>query len=151
MPVLGSVATGNFMPTFQFRVIIDGIGDPLEGFTKVSEIKMEIETIEFRSGMDSGIRKSMGRLKCADVTLERPYQGAAVLDQFYGWFERCTRTHDKRTVWVEFIKPDISTVYTKYTLHGAWPKEWALPPMDAGSSTIGIEKITLAVERAFQA
>jgi phage tail-like protein len=89
----------------------------------------------------------MGRLKCSDVTLERPYQG---LDEFYGWFETCTTQHDKRTVWIEFLRPDIATLVRKYVLYGAWPKEWTLPPMDAGSSTIGIEKIALAVERTMQ-
>jgi phage tail-like protein len=147
MPILGEYPTSVFMPTFQFKVIVDGLGDPMEGFTKISEIKMEIETIEFRSGMDAGIRKSMGRLKCADVTLERPFQG---LDEFYGWFETCTREHDKRTVWIEFLRPNGIDVVRKYALYGAWPKEWVLPAMDAGGSNIGIEKITLAVERSLQ-
>jgi len=146
MAILGTYPTGNYVPTFQFKVTVDGIGDPLEGWTKVSEIKMEIETIEFKGGTDLGVRKSMGRLKCADVSLERPYAGR---DEFYAWFENCTRNHDKRTVWIDFLRPNGDTV-RRYVLYGAFPKEWTLPAMDASASNIGIEKITLAVERAAQ-
>lgn len=43
----------------------------IDGTPKTPAISIAKETIEFRSGMDSGIRKAMGRLKCSDVTLER--------------------------------------------------------------------------------
>jgi len=146
MPILGTYATGSYVPTFQFKVTIEGLGDPMEGWTKVSEVKMEIETIEFKGGTDMGIRKSMGRLKCSDITLERPFQGK---DEFYAWFESCTTTHEKHTVWIEYLRPDGSTV-RKMALYGAWPKSWELPGLDAGGSNIGIEKISLAVERFTQ-
>lgn len=144
--ILGSYPTGSFIGTFQFKVTIEGINDPMEGFTKISEIKKEIESIEWMGGTDSGVRKSMGRVKVNDVTLERPYQG---MDDFYAWFETCTMEHDKRTVTIDFLKPNGDTV-RRYVLLGAFPKDWTLPPMDAGASTVGIEKITLAVENLIQ-
>lgn len=144
--ILGQYPTGSFVGTFQFRVTIEGINDPLEGFTKISEIKKEIETIEFKAGTDTGVRKSMGRVKVGDVTLERPYQG---MDDFYVWFDTCTREHDKRTITIDFLKPNGDTV-RRYVLLGSFPKDWTLPAMDAGASNIGIEKITLAIENMYQ-
>jgi phage tail-like protein len=144
--VLGTYPTGSFIGTFSFRVQVQDINDPFDGFTKISEIKREIETMEWKEGLGKGVRKALGRMKCGDVTLERAYQG---MDDFYAWFETCTRETDKRTVTIDFLRPNGDTV-RRYVLLGAFPKDWTLPAMDATSSTIGIEKITLAVENMYQ-
>lgn len=145
-PVNGTYPTGAFIGTFQFKVQVEGINDPFDGFTKISEIKKEIEIMEWMEGTGRGVRKGLGRMKCGDVSLERAYQG---MDDFYTWFETCTRETDKRTVTIDFLKPNGDTV-RRYVLLGAFPKDWTLPPMDATSSTVGIEKITLAVENMVQ-
>ncbi len=144
--ILGTYPTGNFIGTFQFKVKVEGINDEFDGFTKISEIKKEIETMEWMEGTARGVRKALGRMKCSDVTLERAYQG---MDDFYGWFETCCRETDKRTVTIDFLKPNGSTV-RRYVLLGAFPKEWILPSMDASTSTLGIEKCVLAVENMYQ-
>jgi len=145
-PILGSYPTGSFIGTFSFKVTVEGVNDLFDGFTKISEIKREIETMEWKEGMGRGVRKALGRMKCSDVTLERAYQG---MDDFYAWFEHCTTETDKRTVTIDFLRPNGQTV-RRYVLLGAFPKDWTLPAMDATSSTIGIEKITLAVENMYQ-
>lgn len=145
-PILGTYPTGSFIGTFSFKVQVQDINDPFDGFTKISEIKREIETMEWKEGMGRGVRKALGRMKCSDVTLERAYQG---MDDFYAWFEHCTTETDKRTVTIDFLRPNGQTV-RRYVLLGAFPKDWTLPAMDATSSTIGIEKITLAVENMYQ-
>lgn len=144
--IVGSYATGVYVGSFQFRVTVEGINDPLDGFTKISEIKKTIEPVEFRTGVNPMAHQGLGRTKVEAVTVERAYQG---VDDLYQWFEVCTRERDARTVTIDFLKPNGDTV-RRYILLGAWPSEWTLPAMDAGSSQVGIEKCKFVCENVIQ-
>ena len=134
--------------SFQFRVTVEGINDPLDGFIKVSAIKITTESMDFKHGMDRMVRHADGRSKVEPVTLERVYSG---LDEFSAWRTEVENGNiDRRTVGIEFLRNDGVTVVRKYTLLNAWPSDWELPDMDAGSSNTSVEKITLQVERVIQ-
>lgn len=144
----GATPTNSYMGSFHFRVLIDGINDPLDGFIKVSPIVSTTENVEFKHGMDRSIRKNPGRTVYDDVTLERVYSG---LDEFSQWRQRIVDGEiDRRTVSIEFLRPDGATVVRRYELYNAYPCKWELPEMDAGASNTAVERITLAVERVVQ-
>lgn len=144
----GPNPTNNYMGSFQFRVTVEGINDPLDGFIKVSGVKITTETMDFKHGMDRMVRHAPGRTKVENVTLERVYSG---LDEFAKWRTDIENgTIDRRTVAIEFLRNDGVTVVRKYTLLNAYPCGWTLPDMDAGGSNTAVEKIELAVERVIQ-
>ena len=144
----GPMPTNNYIGSFHFRVQIEGINDPLDGFIKVSPIVSTTENVEFKHGLDRAIRKNPGRTTFEDVVLERVYSG---LDEFSQWRQRIVDGEiDRRTVSIEYLKPDGVTVVRRYELYNTYPCKWELPEMDGGGSNAAIEKITLAVERVVQ-
>lgn len=143
----GANPTNNYIGSFQFRVTIEGINDPLDGFTKVSPITSTTENIDFKHGLDRSVRKAPGRTTFEDITLERVYSG---LDEFSQWRERIVNGElDRRTVSIEYLR-NSGEVVRKYSLYQAYPSKWELPEMDAGASNAATEKITLSVERVVQ-
>jgi phage tail-like protein len=147
MTYAGPNPTGNYIGTFHFRVTVEGINDPLDGFIRVSAVTSETERMEFKHGMDRNVRQAPGRTKFNDITLERVYSG---LDEFHGWRENIVNgIDDRRTVSIEYLKPDGSTM-RRYVMYGSFPYKWELPSMDAGSTQTAVEKITLAVEKVAQ-
>ena len=36
-PILGSYPTGSFIGTFSFKVTVEGVNDPFDGFTKICD------------------------------------------------------------------------------------------------------------------
>jgi phage tail-like protein len=145
MAVIGKVATPDYLPTFTFTVTIDGLSiDPLEGWSKVSGIKWELEEIKTRTGTDfAADRKHPGRLVVSDVTLERPSQGHDVM---YMWSNRCARGEiERHTVHIQMQRANREMV-RQLTLYGAWVKSAGYPDMDATGSNMGMESYTLAVE-----
>jgi len=144
----GKNPTGQYQGGFHFRVTISGINEPMDGFLKISEVTSETEQMTFKHGMDRVVRKAAGRTSFGDITLERVYSG---LDEFSAWRDRIVNGEDdRRTVSIEFLRPDGATVVRRYECYNAYPSKWALPAMDAGSSNPAIEKITIAVERVVQ-
>lgn len=144
----GPNPTNNYLGAHHFRVTIEGINDPLDGFVKVSPIVSTTENIEFKHGLDRSIRKAPGRTNFEDVVLERVYSG---LDEFSAWRQRIVDGDvDRRTVSIEFLRPDGATVVRRYELYNCYPCKWELPEMDGGASNPAVEKITLAVEKVLQ-
>jgi phage tail-like protein len=136
------------MGSFNFRITVAGINDPLDGFTKCSAITTETETIEFKHGMDKLVRKNPGRTKVSDITVERVYSG---LDELAQWRQRIVDgIIDRRAVSIEFLRPDGVTVVRRYDLYNAYPSKWELPDCDASGSNAATEKITLTCERLVQ-
>jgi phage tail-like protein len=144
----GANPTNNYIGSFHFRVKIDGVNDPLDGFIKVSSITSTTENLEFKHGMDRSVRKHPGRTSYDDVVLERVYSG---IDEFSQWRQRIVDGDiDRRTVSIEYLKPDGVTVVRRYELYNTYPSKWELPEMDAGGSNTATERITLSVERVVQ-
>lgn len=139
--------TNNYIGSFHFRVTVEGINDPLDGFLKVSSIVSTTEAMEFKHGLDMTVRKAPGRTTFEDVTLERVYSG---LDEFHAWRKAIEAGNiDRRTISIEFLRPDHTTM-RRYVLLNAYPSKWELPELDAGGSSSAVEKITLSVEQVLQ-
>ncbi len=139
--------TNNYIGSFQFRVKVEGINDPLDGFIKVSPVVSTTENMDFKHGLDRTVRKSPGRTTFEDITLERVYSG---LDEFSLWRQTVVDGKtDRREVSIEYLQRD-DAVVRKYVLIAAYPSKWELPELDAGGSNTAVEKITLSVENVIQ-
>jgi phage tail-like protein len=139
--------TNNYIGSFHFRVTVEGINDPLDGFMKVSSITSTTENVDFKHGLDSSVRKAPGRTTFDAITLERVYSG---LDEFYAWRQAIEAGNiDRRTVSIEFLRSDHSTM-RRYVLLNAYPSKWELPAMDASGSQAAVEKITMESEKVIQ-
>lgn len=139
--------TNNYIGSFHFRVTVEGINDPLDGFMKVSSITSTTENVDFKHGLDSSVRKAPGRTTFDDVTLERVYSG---LDEFYAWRQAIEAGNiDRRTISIEFLRSDHTTM-RRYVLLNAYPSKWELPAMDASGSQAAVEKITISSEKILQ-
>ena len=79
--------TDNYVGSFQFRVYVEGINDPLDGFLKVSTCNSFSEPVEWMHGTNINIRKAPGRNNADDVILTRVYQGHDELARWRRWSE----------------------------------------------------------------
>ncbi|MFH1466873.1 MAG: phage tail protein [Pseudomonadota bacterium] len=132
--------TDNYIGAFSYRVWISGISDPFDGFSKVSALTSASEPVEFKHGLDPTVRKMPGRLSYDDVTLERVYTG---IDAFSEWRRRVEAgVEDPRVVTIE-LRHANREVLRRVILTEAWPVDWHLPEMDAGTSSMAIEAFTL--------
>ena len=139
--------TNNYIGSFHFRITVEGINDPLDGFVKISSIESKTETMEFQHGLDIVTRKAAGRTNWSPVTLTRVYSG---LDEFHAWRKQVEAGNiDRRSVTIEYLRNDHSLV-RKYVLLNAYPEAWKISEQDAGSSNPATEEIILAVEQVLQ-
>lgn len=136
----------NYFGAYYFSVAIDGIeqSDINQTFTKVSGVVSESEPVEFKHGTDPYIRKTVGRTKYEDLSLERIYNGS---DAFYKWrLEIEEGNISRKDVVIRLMKANGDVVRTM-VCRTAWPSKWQLPEMDASGSNPATETITLSVEK----
>jgi len=132
---------------FNFRVDFgDGAGEAQSGFTEVSGLSAEAESIEYRNGAEAQLapRKLSGLTKYGDVTLKRGVIGST---SFWDWF-RATRdgAPERRNVVVQLVSEDRTNVVVSWKLRNAFPIKYVGPTLDARTSEVAIESLTLSVE-----
>lgn len=137
-------------PRFNFLVDL-GTGNtdgPMAGFSECSPIGQVVDVVEYRNGneRENSVRKLTGLNRVANVTLRRGIIGSLDL---YDWINQ-VRNGDQaalRTVRVQLVSEDHSTVVQTWTLLRARPVSHVSGPFDARSSEVAIEELTLAYER----
>ena len=133
---------------FKYRVTL---GETTKlGFSKVSGLQATVGEMIWEEINDpaTGV-KLPDRITLADVTLER---GVDKSSSMYAWYSTVLRTlryqNDKifrRTVTIEVL-PKGEGNGKKFKMFEAWPKVMRWSDLDAGSSGIFIESLTLAHE-----
>jgi phage tail-like protein len=149
-----------FVGSFVFEVTIEGMSGYVNGgFTRVSGISSESEQLAWMQGTDRSVNTAPGKVKYADITLERVFAGR---DAFYNWRRRVelglgisSQGDDpyRKNVEIRLYKRDryatkdlsTGTLVRHMSLKDAWPSRWQLPDLDANSSTMAIETIVLTV------
>ena len=137
-------------PRFNFLVDL-GTGNtagPTAGFSECSPIGQVVDVVEYRNGNDkeNNVRKLTGLTRVANVTFRRGIIGSADL---YEWIDQ-VRNGDQtalRTVTVQLLNEDHSVVVETWKLLRARPISHQSGPLDARSSEVAIEELTLAYER----
>lgn len=139
-------------PYSQFNYLVDlGTGDtdsPQAGFQEVSGLGMEITVAEYRNGneKDNAPRKITGMYKVPDVTLKRGVIGA---EDLYEWLNeiRNGSQDSLRTVTIQLLSEDRSTVAVTWKLNNARPIKYTGPSLNGKGTDVAIEELVLASER----
>jgi phage tail-like protein len=118
------------------------------GFAECSPISLEVAVAEYRNGNDkeNAVRKLTGLQKVADVTLKRGVIGSVAL---YGWLNDI-RNGDQaalRTVTIQLQSEDHTEIVMTWKLLRARIIKHVSGPLNARSSDVAVESITLAYER----
>jgi phage tail-like protein len=130
-----------YVGAFNFKVEIDGVPVENSKFVSVSGVVSTSETMEFMHGDDRYLMKQPGRASFEDIELKRVYQQ---VDSFYMWREEIEKGNvQRKQVQVYLMLPDMITTVRQMTIHESYPSKWELPPMDASSTEVAIETITL--------
>lgn len=135
---------------FAFKYLFSVQARAIEGgFSKVSGISEEIEVVDQRDGSDPfQVRKIKGMHQGGSVTLERGVVGSR--NNLLQWFMDVKKGMPyTANVWVRLMDPDagnrensIFSVRMKY----GWPSKWELGDLDAKSSDLAVETITIVHE-----
>ena len=147
MAIVGTPRT--FHKKFKFVVEIDGIASA--GFQKCSELSVEVANIEYYEGGTLIPNKSPGRMKFADVTLER---GATQDQDFFIWMTMVANALTstglvepafKRNLHVVQQERDGTTI-RRWALFNAWPIKYVAGEWDNGADENVIEQLTLTYD-----
>ena len=144
---------GRFSPavSYQFLVRPAGSGSSVAAFTKMSGIRMQVETLQARSGNDiRGVKEFVPVFTRYDpVTLSRGVVGDNdfmdwILSASAGDFTGPTGANLRRDLDVIAVDERREPLVT-WTLKGALPIGYQLSPMDAARSEVLIEDVIFAV------
>ena len=147
MTVVGNPRS--FHKKFKYVVEIDFLAHA--GFSKCSELSVEVANVQYFEGGSLIPNKSPGRLTFADVTLER---GATVDQDLFKWFQDVAITSSglglvdpsyKRNLDIVQQDRDGSTL-RRWTLFGAWPTKFVAGEWDNESDENVIESVTLTYD-----
>ena len=138
---------------FKFQISLDGT--VVAGLSKMSALRRTTEVVEHREGADpSSSRKSPGRVKYEDVTLER---GVTHDTAFEAWANKVWNfggQNGAESSLADFRKNLVIDVHNEagqkvisYKLYRAWVSEYtALPDLDANANAVAIQTIKLTHE-----
>lgn len=146
------MATYRERPYSQFNFLVNlGTGDTEgaeAGFQEVSGIGLEQTVAEYRNGNErlNAPRKINGMFKVPDVTLKRGLIGA---EDLYDWIKQIKQGEQEaslRTVTIQLLSEDRSTVAATWKLTGARPMKYTAPSFNGKGTDIAIEELVLACE-----
>jgi phage tail-like protein len=150
-----TVNPSRFDPYKDFRFRVKWDGRYVAGVSKVSALRRTTEVVEHRNGGDpSTARKSPGRTSFEPITLER---GVTHDQDFERWANKTWRLGGgagQEVSLKDFRKDLVIELYNEsgqlviaYRIFRAWVSEYqALPALDANSSIVAIQSITLQIE-----
>ncbi len=134
------------LAVFAFSI---SVGGKVAGyFTEVSGLGSETEVIEHKVIADNGseiVQKIPGRLKWGDITLKRGI--TAVLD-VWDWRKLVEdgKVGDARSDGSIFMYDQAGEMTAQWDFLRAWPSKVSGPSINAGSSAVGIEEMTIVHE-----
>ncbi len=147
MTVIGTPRT--FHKKFKFIVEIDSFQSA--GFQKCSELSVEVANIEYHEGGALIPNKSPGRLKFADVTLER---GATQDKDLFDWLTQVADASANAGLVEPTFKRNFDIVQQdrdgstlrRWSLTGAWPIKFVAGAWDNEADENVIESVTLTFD-----
>jgi phage tail-like protein len=134
------------LPNPSFHFIVEA-GFSRIGFTRVHLPALERELIRYREGSDpsDSMRLLPGLARYGDCVLER---GVVAADnEFFGWLNTAqSGSVERRDVTVKLLDASHQPVLV-WRLRSAFPRALNWSVLDAQTSALLIESLTLAVER----
>jgi phage tail-like protein len=139
-------------PYGRFNFLVDlGTGEtdgPEAGFLECGPIASSLSVAEYRNGneKENSPRKLTGLERVDDVTLRRGIIGSLNLYQWYNQVRNGDVTAF-RTVTISLQNEDHTAIVMVWKLLRARPIKYVSGPMNAKTSEVAIEELTLAYER----
>lgn len=144
--------TGNprsYHKKFKFVVEIDGIN--YAGFTKCSELSVEVGKVEHFEGGSLTPNKSPGKVSFPDVTLER---GATQDVDLWNWLSDVVNTASGLGLTDPNYKRNLDIVQQdrdgselrRWALSGAWPVKFVAGEWDNDAEENVVESVTLTFD-----
>ena len=133
------------LQSFMFKVIIhDGTNNVEIGFQKVSGLSREVEVIEYMEGMQDRAYKLAGRESVGEVTFERGMYADSSLQTYYE--KILNNTSARYTIDIEILDRT-KVIRRKFTLSECWFSKYEIGDLDATSSDVIIETLTVQFEQ----
>ena len=129
----------------QFTLEIGGV--ELGRFQAVSGLNWETEVIEYKDTTKEGkvvIRKRPGQTKYPDVTFKR---GMSADGALLKWYQTVIDGKVERKEGSIVVYDLAGDEIDRWNFEAAWPSKWSASDLDAGSDSVMIEEVTIAVER----
>jgi phage tail-like protein len=133
---------------FRFRVEIDGIQQA--GFAECSGLGSEIQVEEYREGNEKSLalRKLPGKVIYPDIVLK---WGVTDSRELYNWHLDVINGKLERKNGSIVLLNDQGEEKLRWNFFDAWPSKWEGPTLNAATSDVAIETLTLTCERQQQA
>jgi phage tail-like protein len=129
----------------QFTLEIGGV--ELGRFQAVSGLNWETEVIEYKDTTKEGkvvIRKRPGQTKYPDVTFKR---GMSADGALLKWYQTVMDGKVERKEGSIVVYDLAGDEIDRWNFEAAWPSKWSASDLEAGSDSVMIEEVTMAVER----
>lgn len=130
------------LQSFMFRVSIPGLPTGV-GFQKVGGLSREVEVVEYLENMYDHTHKLPGRETVSDVTFER---GMYADDYLQGIYEKVFNNNTVRNTVVIQICDRFGKIRREFKCAEAWFSKYECADLDATSSDVIIETLTMAFE-----
>ena len=124
-----------------FALEIDGV--QVGQFQEVSGLSVEVEVIEYKTGEDRVTHKIPGAVRYSDIVLKR---GVAGNDMLWQWFQGSVNGDPDRKNGAVILYDNAGHEAVRYDFYRAFPVKWQGPTLDASSSGLAVESITIAHE-----
>ena len=129
---------------FRFLVNIDGLREPVAGFSECSGLDTETDVIEYRNGdEDITVRKLPGLKKFTNITLKR---GFTQRKELWEWRKEVMDGKTSRKSGSIVLQNEAGQPALTWTFEQGWPSKWQGPALNAGSSEAAIETLEIACE-----
>ncbi len=130
---------------FNFLVEIDKTSGIKGMFREVSGLKGDVEEFEvFEGGVNDRTHKFPGQVKWGPLTLKK---GVATDNSLWEWWNAVV-TNDKdklrRNITITLKNRDNSTTVATWNVKDAYPRSWEGMSMNATSSDMAVESITIS-------
>lgn len=135
-------ATEDPLQKFKFRVIIPGIPSSI-GFQTVSGLSEETEVVEYDESGFPYTHKLPGKNSVGEVTMERGMFADASMQDVY---KSTLQNPDFRNTFIVQLLDRFGEVQRTWKLAEAWVSSWEGSDLDASSSDVAIETITVQFE-----
>ena len=128
----------------QFALELKGV--ELARFQGVSGLSWETEVVEFKDTTITGkviTRKRPGQTKYGDITLKRGMSAdGALLDWYKKVIDGAVERKDGSIVVYNMAGEEID----RWNFERGWPNKWTASDLDAGSDSVMVEEVTIAIE-----
>lgn len=130
------------LQSFMFKVSIPGIPTGV-GFQKVGGLSREVEVVEYFENMYDHAHKLPGRESVSEVTFER---GMYADDYLQTLYEKVFNNNTVRNTVVIQVCDRFGAIKRKFKCAEAWFSKYECADLDATSSDVIIETLTMVFE-----